>query len=150
MHRTRVKVCCMMSVAETEVAVALGADALGLVGPMPSVPGVIEDETAARLASAVSPLDSGRPSAKLPELGGTGQRDDWDVSAKFVKRSPIPVFLAGGLRPENVEEAVATVKPFGVDLCTGVRSDGHLDPGKLHRFMSSVAKADRSLREQTS
>ncbi len=81
-------------------------------------------------------LDSGRPGSQ--ELGGTGRVHDWRVSAEFVRRAPAPVFLAGGLRPENVAEAVATVRPFGVDLCSGVRTARRLDAAKLSAFMAAA------------
>ena len=84
-------------------------------------------------------LDSGRPEAH--ELGGTGRVHDWRVSAEFVRRSPLPVFLAGGLGPENVGRAIATVRPFGVDLCTGVRTGGRLDGAKLAAFMAEAGVA---------
>ncbi len=87
-------------------------------------------------------LDSGRPSAAVPELGGTGQTHDWRISADFVAVSPLPVFLAGGLNPANAAEAIQTVRPFGLDLCTGVRTNGMLDTGKLRAFMASVSQAD--------
>lgn len=87
-------------------------------------------------------LDSGRPGAAVAELGGTGRCHDWAVSAAFVRQSPLPVFLAGGLRPDNVAEAIATVRPYGLDLCSGVRTDGRLDADKLHQFMSAVAATD--------
>ncbi|NEO83048.1 MAG: phosphoribosylanthranilate isomerase [Spirulina sp. SIO3F2] len=215
--RTRVKVCCIASEEEARIAIRAGADALGLVGAMPSGPGVISDAIASKITKIVPPpiatflltsettaqgiyehvrlvrpttvqvvnhidraeyekletilprntikrvqvihiesseslnlinhyipyvdaflLDSGRPSAKVPELGGTGRVHDWNLSAEFVRRSSKPVFLAGGLRSENVEEAIKTVKPFGLDLCTGVRTDGRLDEGKLKAFMRVV------------
>ncbi len=83
-------------------------------------------------------LDSGRPSAATPELGGTGRAHDWSISEQFVARSSLPVFLAGGLAPSNAAEAINQVRPFGLDLCSGVRTDGKLDPDKLKAFMSSV------------
>ena len=84
-------------------------------------------------------LDSGRPGAA--ELGGTGRIHDWSLSAEFVRRAPVPVFLAGGLTPANVAEAIARVRPFGLDLCTGVRTDERLDPTKLAAFMRAVREA---------
>jgi phosphoribosylanthranilate isomerase len=87
-------------------------------------------------------LDSGRPNLAVPELGGTGRTHDWRISAEFVRRSPLPVFLAGGLTPENVGEAIRRVKPFGVDLCSGVRTAGRLDAGKLSAFIEAVRQAD--------
>ena len=87
-------------------------------------------------------LDSGRPNAATPELGGTGRAHYWDVSAAFVRASSRPVFLAGGLNARNVRRAIGHVRPFGVDLCSGVRTDGHLDSTKLAEFIASVRAAD--------
>ena len=84
-------------------------------------------------------LDSGRPGRA--ELGGTGRVHDWDISAEFVARSPEPVFLAGGLGPDNAAAAITQVRPFGLDLCTGVRTDHRLDEGKLTAFMTAVREA---------
>ncbi len=83
-------------------------------------------------------LDSGRPSLAVKELGGTGRRHDWSVSRRIREEVPVPVFLAGGLTPENVAEAVADVGPFGLDVCSGVRTDGALDPKKLERFFAAL------------
>jgi phosphoribosylanthranilate isomerase len=83
-------------------------------------------------------LDSGNQSLAVKELGGTGRTHDWRVSRRVVEASPVPVFLAGGLRPENVAEAVSTVRPFGLDVCSGVRADGRLDEEKLRRFFAHV------------
>lgn len=83
-------------------------------------------------------LDSGRPNAAVRELGGTGRTHDWSVSRRLVAALRKPVFLAGGLRPDNVAEAVAAVRPFGVDLCSGVRTDDRLDPVKLTAFMAAL------------
>ena len=87
-------------------------------------------------------LDSGRPGAG--ELGGTGRVHDWSVSAEIARTSAVPVYLAGGLTPENVAEAIAAVRPDGVDLCSGVRTDGALDEAKLSAFMAAMAEADRA------
>lgn len=215
MQRTRVKVCCISSVAEAELAIAHGADALGLVGEMPSGPGIIEDELVREIATRTPPavetflltsrlsgdeiadhveycgtttvqivqhievkeyqqiikriprvrrvqvihvedqtalglvdlyepyvhaflLDSGRPNATVAELGGTGRTHDWGVSAEFVRRSQKPVFLAGGLNPNNVRDAISTVAPYGLDLCSGVRVDNNLDPELLDEFTTNV------------
>ena len=83
-------------------------------------------------------LASGRPSASIPTLGGTGDVHDWSISAAFVAASPHPVFLAGGLTPANVGAAIAQVRPWGVDLCSGVRSGGALDPAKLVAFTAAA------------
>ncbi|WP_458093723.1 phosphoribosylanthranilate isomerase [Roseomonas sp. WA12] len=219
--RTRVKVCCIASPEEAEMAIAAGADALGLVGAMPSGPGPIPDDRIAAIARLVPPpvatflltsettaeaisahirataptaiqvvshidpkeaaalaalepqvrrvqvihvegedalgliplyaphihaflLDSGRPNATVRELGGTGRVHDWEISAAFVRASPVPVFLAGGLTPANAGDAVRRVRPYGLDLCSGVRTGGQLDPVKLGAFMESVRSADCS------
>jgi phosphoribosylanthranilate isomerase len=90
-------------------------------------------------------LDTGSPNAATPEYGGTGRRHDWTVSAAFVRASPLPVFLAGGLSPANAADAIAQVRPFGLDLCSGVRTAGHLDPDKLAAFMSAARRGDQDL-----
>ena len=212
---TRIKICCIASVAEARAAIAAGADAVGLVSHMPSGPGVIAEELIAEIATAVrgaastflltslqdprqivaqhrrcptttlqlvddlpdgahahlrqalpdvtlvqvihvvdevsvleaaavAPhvdallLDSGNPSLRVKELGGTGRTHDWDLSAQIVATVGVPVFLAGGLNPANVAQAIARVRPFGVDLCSGVRTGGRLDPAKLARFVTAV------------
>jgi phosphoribosylanthranilate isomerase len=212
--RTRVKVCCIASRAEAALAMAAGADALGLVGPMPSGPGPIPDALAAEIAAGVPPpvgawlltsepdgdaiaahaarvgvatvqvvrhvepaeharvrriapmlklvqvvhvederavelarlyaetadallLDSGRPGSG--ELGGTGRRHDWAVSRRIVEAVNRPVFLAGGLTDANVGEAVRRVRPFGVDLCSSVRTEGALHPARLSAFVVALA-----------
>lgn len=223
MRRTRVKICCISSPDEAAIAIREGADALGLVGPMPSGPGVIDDDLISEIVDSVPPpvatflltsetqsekivhharrcrtdtlqlvdevegdafaiiraalpsrrivqvihvedegtievakagaaiadallLDSGKPSAQVKELGGTGRTHDWEVSRAIVEASPCPVFLAGGLKPDNIGEAIRIVRPFGVDLCNGVRTDGRLDAEKLRAFIDEVAKADACLR----
>jgi phosphoribosylanthranilate isomerase len=83
-------------------------------------------------------LDSGDQSLAIKELGGTGRTHDWRLSRRVVEESPVPVFLAGGLTPENVAEAVETVRPFGLDVCSGVRTQGRLDAGKLRRFFAHI------------
>lgn len=86
-------------------------------------------------------LDSGRPGAAVAELGGTGRVHDWSVSARIVERSTVPVLLAGGLRPDNVAEAVAAVRPFGVDVCSGLRdADGGLVPQRLKAFSRALER----------
>jgi phosphoribosylanthranilate isomerase len=222
--RTRIKICCMASLDEAQLALRAGVDAVGLigVGAMPSSPRAIDDRTVAAIAAFVPPpiatflltsestalgvaqhvlaagastaqivsylspgeseqlpkllpttqrvqvihvenesaldliarytphvhaflLDSGRPTLPTPEYGGTGRTHDWSVSAEFVRRSPHPVFLAGGLSPANVGEAMRIVRPFGVDLCSGVRTAGRLDREKLEAFIDAVRRTDAEL-----
>lgn len=83
-------------------------------------------------------LDSGNQSLVVKELGGTGRTHDWRLSRRIVEASTVPVFLAGGLRPANVAEAVSIVRPFGLDVCSGVRTEGRLDAEKLRRFFAHV------------
>ncbi|AYQ32007.1 phosphoribosylanthranilate isomerase [Runella sp. SP2] len=211
----RVKICCISSVAEARLAVAYGASALGLVGKMPSGPGVITDDLIAEIAQQVPPpistflltsetsaasiiehhqkvntttiqivdalaegtyrqiraqlpavklvqvihvidertveeaievaqhvdallLDSGNPNLQVKELGGTGRVHNWALSRKIRESISIPLFLAGGIRAENVREAIETVEPFGLDLCSSVRSNGQLDEQKLSTFFEAV------------
>lgn len=83
-------------------------------------------------------LDSGNPELKIKVLGGTGRIHDWKLSRKIRDRSKCPVFLAGGLKPENVRRAINEVQPFGVDVCNGVRTDGILDRDKLSVFLRNA------------
>jgi phosphoribosylanthranilate isomerase len=86
-------------------------------------------------------LDSGNPSLSVKELGGTGRRHDWALSRAIREQVEVPVFLAGGLKPENVRAAIEEVGPFGLDVCSGVRTDGRLDREKLDRFFHEVHSA---------
>jgi phosphoribosylanthranilate isomerase len=83
-------------------------------------------------------LDSGNPSLSVKELGGTGRRHDWAISRRIREAAEVPIYLAGGLRAENVAEAVRQVAPFGLDVCSGVRTDGRLDARKVDAFMRGV------------
>lgn len=219
MHRVRVKICCIQSPEEARLAIACGADALGLVATMPSGPGPIDDGLIARIAGEVPPpvatflltsetaataisaharrcrantlqlvdrveagghaalraalpgvklvqvihvggpealaearsvaplvdallLDSGRPHEAVKVLGGTGLTHDWTISRRIVEAVACPVFLAGGLRAENVALAIAAVRPFGVDVCTGVRRpDYALDQARLEAFVAAAEAA---------
>lgn len=105
----------------------------------------VVDETALQEAADVAEdvdavlLDSGQPALEVKELGGTGRRHDWSISARIVNELNIPVFLAGGLNPTNAAEAVETVQPFGLDVCTGIRRpDFTLDPLKLDQFVAAL------------
>src|SRR5688572_19552564 len=83
-------------------------------------------------------LDSGNPKLAVKELGGTGRTHEWGLSRKIVETCGKPVFLAGGLNADNVRDAIETVRPFGLDLCSGVRTDGKLDLFKLEKFFAKV------------
>jgi len=83
-------------------------------------------------------LDSGNPNLLVKELGGTGRTHNWTISRKIVEQSKVPVFLAGGLNAKNVREAIDIVQPFGVDVCSGVRTDEKLDQKKLEAFFKAV------------
>ncbi|NOR29032.1 MAG: phosphoribosylanthranilate isomerase [Lutibacter sp.] len=215
MGKTHIKICCISSVEEAKLAINLGASALGLVGYMPSGPGIIKDELIAEIA-AFTPknidtflltsetkvsniiahhskvntttiqlvdnltegthqqiklalpdvklvqvlhvlnensineaiqvskyvdtilLDSGNPNLTTKELGGTGRVHNWEISKTIVERVNIPVFLAGGLNSENVLKAIQKVNPYGLDLCSGVRTNGNLDKTKLSAFFKSI------------
>ena len=214
----RVKICCISSIYEAQLAVHLGASAIGLVSHMPSGPGVIPDELIAEIASTVPPtiatflltskrdaeeiikqhaicqtstiqlvdslehselrrlrhklpyvklvqvihvmgeqsieeakqvadlvdallLDSGNATLKVKELGGTGRVHDWEISRRIRDQVDCPVYLAGGIRTSNVREAIQSVQPFGLDLCTSVRHDGKLSEEKLAEFMQEVNRA---------
>ncbi len=83
-------------------------------------------------------LDSGNPGLAVKELGGTGRTHDWDFSRMIVESANCPVFLAGGLNSGNVAAAIAAVDPFGLDLCSGVRTGGRLDGSKLSDFFAKI------------
>ena len=213
--RTRIKICCISSIEEAKMAIAHGADALGLVGKMPSGPGPIADEKIREIVKYIHPplssflltseqtvkgiishakktfvntvqivdeitdgqydeirtalphlrivqvihvtgeesikqamnieqyvdailLDSGNPKASVKTLGGTGNTHNWEISKNLVQQVKAPVFLAGGLNSNNVREAIDKVNPFGVDVCSGVRTNGLLDKEKLKSFVSAI------------
>ncbi|MHB8930750.1 MAG: phosphoribosylanthranilate isomerase [Melioribacteraceae bacterium] len=212
---TRVKICCISSIEEAQLAIKYGASALGLVSTMPSGPGVISEELIEEIAKKIPPgiatflltskqsveeiieqqrrcktntvqicdnivqgnynqlkkalpgikivqvihitgeealdeaievsknvdallLDSGNQKLAVKELGGTGRTHDWTISRKIVESVKVPVFLAGGLNAENVADAVQHVKPFGVDICSGVRTNGKLDERKVKSFFANL------------
>lgn len=134
-----------------------GVDTIQLVDELPpdaydelrsSLPGIrlvqavhVVGEKSIDQAVSVAPLvdaillDSGNPNLSVKELGGTGRTHDWTLSRRIRDRVAKPVFLAGGLNPSNVRDAVTRVSPYGVDVCSGVRTDGRLDEGKLELFI---------------
>ena len=83
-------------------------------------------------------LDSGNQSLAVKELGGTGRTHDWSLSRKIREAIDVPLFLAGGLKPHNVAAAIQEVEPFGIDVCSGLRTDGALDRRKLADFFTQI------------
>jgi len=83
-------------------------------------------------------LDSGNQSLAIKELGGTGKTHDWSLSRKIREAIDVPIFLAGGLNPTNVAAAIREVQPFGIDVCSGLRTEGDLDPQKLSEFIRAI------------
>ncbi len=215
MSKIRVKICCISSKEEAKMAVHYGASALGLVGKMPSGPGIITDELIHDIAKMVPPpiatflltsetnsqsiiehykkvntstiqivdalndrqyqkirealpnvkivqvihvldensireaveissfvdailLDSGNPNLSTKVLGGTGRIHNWDLSKKIREHINIPIFLAGGINKDNVRQAIDYVQPFGIDLCSSVRTNGQLDEKKLEYFFEAI------------
>lgn len=72
--------------------------------------------------------------------GGTGTVHNWKVSAQIVKNCTIPVILAGGLRPENVSQAISIVKSYAVDVASGVETNGRKDASKLKAFIREAKR----------
>ena len=83
-------------------------------------------------------LDSGNPKAAIKTLGGTGKVHDWKISRELVRQVHIPVFLAGGLNFDNVKQAIEIVEPYGIDVCSGVRTNGLLDAERLSKFFQQA------------
>jgi phosphoribosylanthranilate isomerase len=83
-------------------------------------------------------LDSGDQRLAIKLLGGTGRIHDWSISRRIREAISVPSFLAGGLRSDNVAEAIRAVQPFGLDICSGLRTDGRLDESKMTRFFDSL------------
>ena len=103
----------------------------------------MEDALAISLHVDALLLDSGNPAAAVKELGGTGRTHDWGISSRIRVSVDVPVFLAGGLTPQNVVKAIRYVRPFALDVCSGVRTGGKLDEQKLKEFFAQIAAADR-------
>jgi phosphoribosylanthranilate isomerase len=89
-------------------------------------------------------LDSGNPRLKIKELGGTGRVHNWQLSRRIRMSSHCPIFLAGGLKPENVQQAIEEVGPYAVDVCSGVRTDGSLDIRKLEHFFKEALRTSKT------
>ncbi len=105
----------------------------------------VEDAAAAARDADALLLDSGNPALAVKELGGTGRTHDWQLSARIRAAAGVPLWLAGGLTPANVGAAIGAVRPYGVDVCTGVRTEGRLDEAKLSAFVSEVRRAELEL-----
>lgn len=211
----KVKICCISSIEEARLAVAYGAAAIGLVGRMPSGPGIITDELIHAIAKTVPPpthtflltsetttdniiehhkkvntttiqivdalsgreyhkireaipnvqlvqvihvldvgsikeaieisefvdailLDSGNPNLPTKVLGGTGKTHNWDLSKKIREKISLPIFLAGGINKDNIKKAIEHVQPYGIDLCSSVRTNGQLDENKLEALFNTL------------
>jgi len=105
-----------------------------LVATIPARPGMLDDaKRMSEVADAllIDSLEGGK-------LGGTGTVHDWDMSADLVKNIALPVILAGGLDPENVALAIKTVRPYAVDVSSGVETDGSKDTMKIEAFLREV------------
>ena len=104
----------------------------------------VQSEASVAEARAVAPevdallLDSGNQQLAVKELGGTGRTHDWRLSRRIVEQVDKPVFLAGGLKAENVRAAIEQVAPFGLDVCSGLRTDGRLDERKLAAYCAQI------------
>jgi phosphoribosylanthranilate isomerase len=213
--KIKVKICCISSIEEARLAVAYGAAAIGLVGRMPSGPGIITDDLIHSIARTVLPpidsflltsettaeaiiehhnkvntttiqmvdalsgreyhkireaiphvklvqvihvldekavqeaieiaewvdailLDSGNPNLSTKVLGGTGKTHNWDLSKKIRENISIPTYLAGGINKDNIRKAIDHVQPFGIDLCSSVRTNGQLDERKLEELFKAL------------
>lgn len=213
--RPKIKICCISSLEEAFLAIKYGADALGLVGKMPSGPGIISDELISFITREIPPpiatflltserkasdiiahhqkvqtntiqlvdslpeldyalirqaipmvkivqvihvlnekqidealeieplidailLDSGNPYTKTKILGGTGNPHNWKLSRKIRDAVKKPVFLAGGINAQNVKQAMEEVNPYGIDLCSSVRTNEKLDVTKLDIFFKKI------------
>ncbi len=110
-------------------------------------PEALDEALAAAPEADAILLDSGNPALAVKALGGTGRTHDWGTSARIRAAVGVPLWLAGGLTPGNVGAAIAAVGPNGVDVCTGVRTDGRLDERKLTRFVAEVRKAEARMSE---
>jgi phosphoribosylanthranilate isomerase len=93
-------------------------------------------------------LDSGNPTLPVKQLGGTGRIHNWDTSRAIREAVDVPVFLAGGLNPGNIANAVRRVAPFGVDICSGVRTDGLLNETKLAALFASLSTLQEEEEEE--
>ena len=102
---------------------------------------VVHMEAGVDAARVGAQLRGGHAAAALLDSkgGGTGKSFDWDVGAEVQRNAPF--ILAGGLRPDNVAEAVARVRPWCVDVSSGVESDGVKDHEKIRAFVGGAKAA---------
>lgn len=131
------------AVAPREIAVLRGAHPALKIVQVIHVLGEQSLDEAREAAPHVDALllDSGNPALEVKQLGGTGRVHDWAVSRRIVESVGVPVYLAGGLNAANAGEAVRAVRPFGLDVCSGVRADGRLDEAKLQAFVAAAREA---------
>ena len=135
---------CLTSGAHADLRTALPGIKIVQVIHVTGPESVDEAVAIAPLVDAIL-LDSGNPALAVKELGGTGRSHDWTLSLRIRERVNIPMFLAGGLNASNVAQAMQAVAPFGLDLCSGVRKAGRLDPQKLREFFAAVHRAEIQL-----
>jgi phosphoribosylanthranilate isomerase len=83
-------------------------------------------------------LDSGKLDLRGKQVGGTGRLHNWGLSRRIREEVTTPIFLAGGLNPDNVLEGINQVEPFGVDVCNGVRTEDRLNERKFAAFFKAV------------
>ncbi|MBW1912158.1 MAG: phosphoribosylanthranilate isomerase [Deltaproteobacteria bacterium] len=113
---------------------------------LPLVSGQASPEKYARAGADALLVDSVDTSEGFQRLGGTGKVADWKAAAAIIKAVTIPVFLAGGINPGNVEKAITEVRPYGIDLCSGVEgSRGKKDPEKLRNLVKNFRSAIEKL-----
>lgn len=115
---------------------------------IPAAPGQASPEAYVEAGVDAFLIDSSDASEGFLRLGGTGKVGDWDAAAAMVERLPVPVFLAGGIGPDNVASALARVRPHGIDLCSSVEaSKGRKDPKKVRALVDAFRAAVSKLEE---
>jgi len=140
-HRTRVNTIQLVDAVEPGTHEALREALPGVaIVQVIHVTGPESVAEAVQVAPKVNALllDSGNPSLAVKELGGTGRVHDWTLSREIRDRASVPLYLAGGLNPSNVASAIEAVRPFGVDICSGLRTNGSLDESKVGAFMTAI------------
>ena len=143
-RRTRVNTIQLVDAVEPGTHERLRAELPGIsIVQVVHVTGQKSVEDAIALAPKVDALllDSGNPSLAVKELGGTGRVHDWSLSREIRDQASVPVYLAGGLNPSNAADAIRTVRPFALDVCSGLRTSGQLDEAKVDAFMRAVRSA---------